>query len=102
MSAAERTVSIPAILIHWTPAIASGFLINLGISMLAMALTTLLGTLIGELFASSQGLGFMLIRAMDSHNVPDIMALTFLLFLVATCANSIILAIEHRVRAHAV
>jgi hypothetical protein len=44
----------------------------------------------------------MLIHAMDSHNVPDIMALTFLLFLVATCANSIILAIEHRVRAHAV
>ncbi len=64
--------------------------------------TTLLGTLIGELFASSQGLGFMLIRAMDNHNVPDIMALTLLLFLIATCANSIILAIEHRVRAHAV
>jgi NitT/TauT family transport system permease protein len=63
--------------------------------------TTLLGTLIGELFASSQGLGFMLIRAMDNHNVPDIMALTLLLFLIATCANSIILAIEHRVRAHA-
>ncbi|MGA2565186.1 MAG: ABC transporter permease subunit [Steroidobacteraceae bacterium] len=63
--------------------------------------TTLLGTLIGELFASSQGLGFMLIHAMDSHNVPDIMALTFLLFLVATCANAIILAIEHHVRAHA-
>ena len=47
MSAAERTISIPAILIHWTPAIASGFLVNLGISMLAMALTTLLGTLLG-------------------------------------------------------
>jgi NitT/TauT family transport system permease protein len=64
--------------------------------------TTLLGTLIGELFASSQGLGFMLIRAMDSHNVPDIMALTLFLFLIATGANSIILAIEHRVRAHTV
>jgi NitT/TauT family transport system permease protein len=63
--------------------------------------TTLLGTLIGELFASSRGLGFLLIRAMDNHNVPDIMALTFLLFLIATCANSVILAVEHRVRAHA-
>jgi NitT/TauT family transport system permease protein len=63
--------------------------------------TTLLGTLIGELFASSKGLGFMLIRAMDNHNVPDIMALTLLLFLIATCANSVILAVENRVRAHA-
>ena len=64
--------------------------------------TTLLGTLIGELFASSEGLGFLLIRAMDNHDVPDIMALTLLLFLIATCANSIILTVEHRLRAHAV
>jgi NitT/TauT family transport system permease protein len=62
--------------------------------------TTLLGTLMGELFASSEGLGFMLIRAMDIHNVPDIMALTLLLFLVATAANILILAIEGRVHAH--
>jgi NitT/TauT family transport system permease protein len=58
---------------------------------------TLFGTLIGELFASNQGLGFMLIRAMDAHNVPDIMALTFLLFSAAAAANSLLLAIEHRV-----
>ncbi|MBI3707861.1 MAG: ABC transporter permease subunit, partial [Proteobacteria bacterium] len=58
---------------------------------------TLFGTLIGELFASNQGLGFMLIRAMDAHNVPDIMALTFLLFSTAAAANSLLLAIEHRV-----
>jgi len=32
----------------------------------------LLGTLIGELFASDQGLGFMLIRAMEAHKVLDI------------------------------
>jgi NitT/TauT family transport system permease protein len=62
--------------------------------------TTLLGTLMGELFASSEGLGFMLIRAMDSHNVPDIMALTLFLFLVATAANILILAIEERVHSH--
>ena len=30
---------------------------------------TLLGTLIGELFASDQGIGFMLIRAMEAHKV---------------------------------
>jgi NitT/TauT family transport system permease protein len=62
--------------------------------------TTLLGTLMGELFASSEGIGFMLIRAMDIHNVPDIMALTLLLFVVATAANTFILAVENRVRSH--
>jgi NitT/TauT family transport system permease protein len=62
--------------------------------------TTLLGTLMGELFASSEGIGFMLIRAMDIHNVPDIMALTLLLFVVATAANMVILAVEERVRSH--
>jgi NitT/TauT family transport system permease protein len=62
--------------------------------------TTLLGTLMGELFASSEGLGFMLVRAMDIHNVPDIMALTLLLFLVATAANTLILAVEKRVHSH--
>jgi NitT/TauT family transport system permease protein len=62
--------------------------------------TTLLGTLMGELFASSKGLGFMLIRAMDIHNVPDIMALTLLLFLAATAANTLILAVEKRVHSH--
>jgi NitT/TauT family transport system permease protein len=62
--------------------------------------TTLLGTLMGELFASSEGIGFMLIRAMDIHNVPDIMALTLLLFVVATAANTVILVVEERVRSH--
>jgi NitT/TauT family transport system permease protein len=59
--------------------------------------TTFLGTLMGEMFASSEGLGFMMIRAMDIHNVPDIMALTLLAFLIATAAGSLILALERRV-----
>ena len=54
----------------------------------------------GELFASSQGLGVLLIRAMDIHNVPDIMALTLLLFLFATAANTLILAVEKRIHSH--
>jgi NitT/TauT family transport system permease protein len=87
--AQARTILFPAAL----PEIVTG--LRIGFS------TTLLGTLIGELFASNQGLGFMLIRAMDAHNVPDIMALTLLLFLIATGANTIILAIERRVHAHA-
>jgi NitT/TauT family transport system permease protein len=62
--------------------------------------TTFLGTLMGEMFASSEGLGFMMIRAMDIHNVPDIMALTLLAFVVATAANALLLAVEKRVHAH--
>jgi NitT/TauT family transport system permease protein len=82
-----RTILLPAA----GPEIITG--LRMGFS------TTLLGTLIGELFASNAGLGFMLMRAMDIDNVPDIMALTLLLFLIATGANTIILAIEHHVHA---
>ena len=52
--------------------------------------------LIGELFASDQGLGFMLIRAMEAHKVLDIMALTLLLFAFAAAANMLLLAVERR------
>ena len=58
----------------------------------------LLGTIIGELFASSQGLGFMLIRAMENHQVADIMAVTLFLFIIAGIANAALLAIEHRLQ----
>ncbi len=81
-----RSILLPAAL----PEIVTG--LRIGFS------TTLLGTLMGELFASSEGLGFMLTRAMDIHNVPDIMALTLLLFVAATAANVIFLAFERRVR----
>lgn len=58
----------------------------------------LLGTIIGELFASSQGLGFMLIRAMENHQVADIMAVTLFLFIIAGIANAALLAVEHRLQ----
>ena len=82
--AAARTVLLPAAL----PEIVTG--LRIGFS------ATLLGTLIGELFASDQGLGFMLIRAMEAHKVLDIMALTLLLFAFAALANSLLLACERR------
>ncbi|MGB6538671.1 MAG: ABC transporter permease subunit [Xanthobacteraceae bacterium] len=58
---------------------------------------TLLGILIGELFASSSGIGFALIRAMEIHDVVDIFALTLLLFLFAVAINSLLHATERRV-----
>jgi NitT/TauT family transport system permease protein len=83
-----RNIMLPAAL----PEIVTG--LRIGFS------TTFLGTLMGEMFASSEGLGFMMIRAMDIHNVPDIMALTLLAFLVATTANTLVLAMEKRVHSH--
>ena len=59
---------------------------------------TLLGTMLGELFASQRGLGFLLIRAMEAHKVLDIMALTLLLFAFAAAANMLLLAVERRMR----
>ena len=80
-----RTVLLPAAL----PEIVTG--LRVGFS------STMLGTLVGELFASDQGLGFILIRAMEAHKVQDIMAITLLLFAFAAIANSLLLAIERRV-----
>jgi NitT/TauT family transport system permease protein len=58
--------------------------------------STILGTLIGEMFAGTEGLGFVLFKAIDRNNVPLIMALTLLFFVVASTANAALLALDHR------
>ena len=80
------TVLAPAAI----PEILSG--VRIGIAV------TLLGILIAELFASSSGIGFALIRATDVHNVVDIFALTLLVFLFAVAVNALFHAAERRVR----
>ncbi len=57
---------------------------------------TLLGTLIGEMFASNKGVGFLLMQAMGLDQVRKIMALALLLFLFATLINLALLAFEKR------
>lgn len=59
---------------------------------------TLLGIIIGELFAATTGIGVALIRATDIHNVGDILALTLLLFLFAVAINACLHYVERRVR----
>ncbi len=59
---------------------------------------TLLGTLIGELFAATTGIGFALIRATDLHDVADILALTLLLFIFAVIVNGLLHYGERRLR----
>ncbi len=79
-----RTVALPAAL----PEIVTGMRIGLA--------STILGTLIGEMFAGTEGLGFVLIKAIERNNVPLIMALTLLFFIAASSANAILLAIDRR------
>jgi NitT/TauT family transport system permease protein len=79
-----RTVLLPAAL----PEIVSGM--RIGVSL------ALLGTLIGELFASDRGIGFMLIQSVEHSDVPTTMAITVLLFIVAVAGGIGMLRIDKR------
>jgi NitT/TauT family transport system permease protein len=57
---------------------------------------TILGTLIGEMFASTQGLGFLLVRSLDNNEVAQTLSLALFLFVLAAVANAILLALERR------
>jgi NitT/TauT family transport system permease protein len=59
---------------------------------------TLIGTLLGEMFASQRGLGFLLMNAIGLHNVDLIMALTLLLTLFAGAASSLLLYLNRRLQ----
>jgi NitT/TauT family transport system permease protein len=57
---------------------------------------TLIGTLLGEMFAAQRGLGYLLMNAIGLHNVDMIMAVTFLLVIAAGAASSALLAMDRR------
>jgi NitT/TauT family transport system permease protein len=59
---------------------------------------TLIGTLLGEMFASQRGLGFLLMNAIGLHNIDLIMALTLLLTLFAGAASSLLLYLNRRLQ----
>ncbi len=77
------TVIVPAAL----PEIVTGM--RVGFSL------TLLGVIIGEMFASKQGLGFMVINAINLADMETMMAVAFLLFAAAAIANGILLWLDH-------
>jgi NitT/TauT family transport system permease protein len=78
------TVVIPGAL----PEIVSG--LRIGFSL------TLLGVLIGEMFASQRGLGYLIMNAISLHDVPTIMATILLLGIVAVSASALLLWLDHR------
>lgn len=78
-------IIVPACL----PGIISG--LRIGFSL------TLLGTLIGEMFASQRGLGRMTITAMENDDTKLLIALALLLFVVATSAGALLLALDRHI-----
>lgn len=78
-------VLVPASL----PEIVTGF--RLGFAL------TLLGTLIGEMFASQRGIGYMLVKSMENNDADVIVALALLLVVLATAASWLLLTLERRV-----
>ena len=62
---------------------------------------TLIGTVLGEMFASQRGLGYLLKTAIGLHNVDQIMSVTFLLVVLAAFVSAILLAIDRRLHARA-
>lgn len=85
-----RTVLFPAAM----PEIFTG--LRLGFAL------TLIGTLLGEMFASQRGLGYMLKTAIGLHNVDQIMGVTFLLVVFAAIVSGVLLGIDRRLHARAV
>jgi NitT/TauT family transport system permease protein len=76
------TVIVPAIL----PEIISG--VRLGFSL------TLLGVLIGEMFASQRGLGFLLTSAISLGQIDTIMAIALLLTVFAVACNALMMTFD--------
>jgi NitT/TauT family transport system permease protein len=77
-------VLVPATL----PEIVTGFRVGFAL--------TLLGTLIGEMFASQRGIGYLLVKSMENNDIDIIVALALLLVSLATAASWLLLILERR------
>jgi NitT/TauT family transport system permease protein len=83
-SAVIRTIIIPCAL----PEIFTGIRVSFSL--------TLIGTLLGEMFGSQRGLGYLLMTAIGLQNVRMIMAVTLLLVLFAATVSVALLAVDRR------
>lgn len=57
---------------------------------------TLLGVLLGEMFASKAGLGYMIMNAMSLAQSEEMVTVAIILFAFAAMANAFLLWLEHR------
>jgi NitT/TauT family transport system permease protein len=60
---------------------------------------TLIGTLLGEMFASQRGIGFLMMNAIGLHNIDLITALTLLIIIFSATVSSVLLYFDRRLRA---
>ena len=60
---------------------------------------TLLGVLIGEMFASQRGLGFLIINGINVHDVRMTTTVTLIVVVFAVVANGLMLALDRRAHA---
>lgn len=79
------TVVVPAVL----PEIVTGIRVSFSI--------TLLGVMIGEMFASSRGLGYLIMNSISINNTGTMMAVTILIAVVAVVINSGLIAMERAI-----
>jgi NitT/TauT family transport system permease protein len=84
-SQVATTIALPAVL----PEVMAGA--RLGFSL------SLLGVLIGEMFASKRGLGFMINSAMGLGDIATIMAVAVFLSIFAITANALLLLIDRAI-----
>jgi NitT/TauT family transport system permease protein len=61
---------------------------------------TLIGTLLGEMFGSQRGLGYLLMTAIGLQNIQLIMAVTLLIVLFAAAVSTLLIVIDHRLHRH--
>lgn len=59
---------------------------------------TLIGTMLGEMFAARQGLGYLLMTAIGLHDVTLIMSLTLVMTTLAVCASAVLLMVDLHLR----
>ncbi len=71
------------------PAVLTG--LRLGFSL------TLLGVILGEMFASRAGFGYELVQAITLHDMPRIYGIVAVLVVVAFLVNALFLRWEHAV-----
>lgn len=57
---------------------------------------TLIGTVLGEMFAAQRGLGYLLMSGISLYNIDLIMSVTFLLVVLAASVNMGLLVIDRR------
>ena len=57
---------------------------------------TLLGVLLAEMFAAKEGLGFLIVNAMQLLQNEEMLTVAVVLFVFAAVANALLLGMEHK------